>query len=227
MKFSKAPIIVPLLLLTGLVGSYILFPSFQHAINEAFAALTSDEQARIQTWVAQFGLWGPVVLILAMIAQMFLFVVPNVLLMMIAIISYGPIWGSIISWVGVFASSSLGYLIGSKLSQVTLDKLVSRSTQEKNTEFVNDYGVGAVMITRLSSFSNDSLSFVAGGLKMSYGKYILATQTGITPLIVLLALFGKNGKIEKALLWIAVFSMILLIGYIMLDKRRKSKRKTA
>jgi len=33
-----------------------------------------------------------------MVVQMFLFVVPNVFLMMVAIISYGPGWGAVISF---------------------------------------------------------------------------------------------------------------------------------
>ena len=59
---------------------------------------------------------------------------------------------------------------------------------------------------------------------MTYRKYILATLSGITPLIVLLAIYGKNGKIEKALIWIAAISMVLLIVYIIIDKRRKNKK---
>ena len=54
-----------------------------------------------------FGVFGPVIIIVGMMVQMFLFVVPNVLLMMIAIVSYGPVWGGIISFVGVFAAHPL------------------------------------------------------------------------------------------------------------------------
>ncbi len=56
---------------------------------------------------------------------------------------------------------------------------------------------------------------------MSYQKYILATLGGITPLIVLLAIYGRNGKILKALIWIAAISLMLLIIYIVIDKKRK------
>jgi len=56
---------------------------------------------------------------------------------------------------------------------------------------------------------------------MNYRKYILATLSGITPLIMLLAIYGRNGKILKALIWIAAISLVLLIIYIVIDKRRK------
>jgi uncharacterized membrane protein YdjX (TVP38/TMEM64 family) len=163
-------------------------------------------------------------LILLMVFQMFLFVVPNVFVMIVAIISYGPVWGAIISFAGVFASSSVGYMIGRYLGPVTVNKLLSRKAQQKTTEFIQDYGIPAIAITRISSFSNDSLSIVAGLLKMGYKKYILATIGGISPLIILLSIYGKNGKILKALIWIAAASFIILMIYIIIDKKRKSKR---
>lgn len=222
-KTSKLPLIVSIAVVVLLVGSYFIFPGFQSFTNEAYEVLTSDDEAQTKEWVSQFGLWGPVVIIIAMILQMFLFIIPNVLLMMIAILSYGPVWGSVIAWVGIFAASTVGYFIGRRLSIITVSRFVSISAQEKIGRFVKDYGMGAVFVFRLSSFSNDSLSLIAGVLKMSYRKFILASVTGIIPLIVLLAVFGRNGRIEKALLLIGAISLAFLVAYIFFDKRRKKR----
>lgn len=220
---KKIPFIISFSLLAILIGCYFLINPFQEFINEAFDVLTSNDQLRIQKWVSQFGMAGPIVLVFVMIVQMFLFVIPNVFVMMVAIISYGPVWGAVISFVGVFASSSVGYFIGRHLGPVTVNKLLSKKAQAKTADFVKNYGIPAIAITRISSFSNDSLSIVAGLLRMSYKKYILATLAGISPLIILLALYGKNGKILKALIWVAVASLILLIIYIVIDKNRRKK----
>jgi uncharacterized membrane protein YdjX (TVP38/TMEM64 family) len=222
-KVNKTAILVYVSIALVLVGSYFIFPAFQDGVKGAFDVLTGEDEERIQRWVSTFGAFGPVVIIFGMMVQMFLFIIPNILLMMIAIVSYGPVWGSVISFVGVFAASSLGYYIGTKLSKVTVRKFVSVESQKKIGSFIKDYGVGAIVITRLSSFSNDGLSIVAGLLKMNYRRYILATLAGITPLIVLLAIFGKNEKIEWALLWIAIASLLMLIVYILLDRRRKKR----
>lgn len=222
-SFNKTPVFIYLSIAVILVSCYFIFPEFKQELNQAFAVLTGEDEERVQRYVKTFGIFGPVVIILGMALQMFLFIIPNVLLMMIAIVSYGPVWGSVISFIGVFAASSVGYYIGSKLSPVTLAKFVNESTQQKIGEFIQDYGVGAIIITRLCSFSNDALSFVAGLLKMTYRKYILSTLAGITPLIVLLAIFGKNDKIEWALLWITLASLMMLIVYIILDRRKKRR----
>lgn len=220
-KSNNVLMFVAIGVLAALVGCYFIFPGFQAGINEAFDVITSGDDARIKPWVEQFGFWGPVVLIVAMMLQMFMFVVPNVLLFMIAIICYGPIWGGLISLAGVFASSSLGYFIGRKLGPRAIDRFVSQKAQDKICIFIERYGVKAIAITRLSSFSNDALSFVAGILEMSYRKYILATLGGITPLITLMAIYGNNGKIEKALIWIAAISLVLLAGYIYFDRHKR------
>jgi len=222
---KKAPLFIYLSLAVLFAACYFIFPQFKQEVDTAVNVLTGEDEERIQRWVSTFGIFGPVVLVLGMMLQMFLFVVPNVLLMMIAIVSYGPVWGSVISFVGVFAASSFGYYIGGKLSRVTLARFVSIETQRKIGQFIHDYGMGTIMITRMCSFSNDALSFVAGMLKMDYKKYIVSTLIGITPLIVTLAIFGKNEKIEWALIWIAAASLTMLIIYIFIDKKRKKKMK--
>lgn len=218
-------IIIPAGLVAVLVASYFIFPGFQEDVKDAYHVLTSEDEERIEAWVAQFGIFGPIVIILVMTVQMFMFVVPNVLLMMIAIISYGPFWGSVISVAGVFTASSLGYFIGCKLSPVTLERFVSERNQKKISEFLHDYGIGAIVVTRLFSFSNDALSFVAGILQMKYHRYILATLAGITPLVVTLAIFGRNGEMKKGLLIIAIAAVVAYGAYIYLDKKKKKKRK--
>lgn len=220
-------LIISISILVLLVAAYFLIPPFKSGINEAYDVLTSKNEKRIQSWVEQFGMGGPIILVLLMVVQMFLFIVPNILVMMIAIISYGPVWGSIISILGVFASSSLGYFIGKQIGYPTLNRFISEKTFNTISSFIERYGAGAIAVTRLASLCNDSLGFAAGILRMSYHKYILATIGGITPLVVLLALYGRNGKIEKALYWIAGATLAILIVYIFIDKRRLHKKKPA
>jgi uncharacterized membrane protein YdjX (TVP38/TMEM64 family) len=220
-KGSKTTLIISVGIILSLVGCYFLIPAFHSGINEAFDVLTSDDQDRIHNWVKQFGAWGPIIIILSMTAQMFALVIPNLLLFIIAIVCYGPVWGGLICLTGVFISSSLGYLIGRKLGPRAIDRFVSENAQKKIQVFVERYGAKAIAIARLSSFSSDGISFVAGILEMEYKKYILATLTGIIPLIVVLAIYGNSGNVERGLLWIAGVSLLSLIVYILIDKRKR------
>jgi uncharacterized membrane protein YdjX (TVP38/TMEM64 family) len=221
---KKLPFLISFSLLSSVVILYLIIPSFRDFVKQAFDVLTSDDETLIKQWVSKFKMAGPLTLILLMVIQMFLFVVPNVFVMMVAIVSYGPVWGAVISFLGVFASSSVGYLIGKYLGPLTVQKLMSDKVRNNTAQFIKRYGVTAIAITRISSFSNDSLSIVAGLLKMSYRKYILATLIGITPLIVLLAIYGKNGKILKSLIWIAAISLVILVIYIFLNEKKRKRR---
>lgn len=225
-RTSKLPLILSLTLLCGVVTSYFVFPSFKAGVDEGFMALTSGDQDRIKEWVSQFGAWGPIVIIVSMVVQMFMFIVPNILLIVISILSYGPLWGSLLAWFGIFLASTAGYLIGSKLSPVVVYKLVSPKTQHTLSEFIKRYGMKAIVIIRLSTFSNDGLSLVAGLLNMGYKRFITATLLGITPLVALVAIFGRDGRIEKGLIWIGAALMIGLIIYIAIDTRRHKKNIT-
>jgi len=211
---------ISLTLLAGLVASYFIFPGFNNGVDEAYKVITSEDNDRIKTWVKQFGALGPIVLIAAMTAQMFMFVIPNLLLFIIAILCYGPIWGSMICLGGVFISSSFGYLIGKKLGPGAIDRVVSEKAQVRISDFVKRYGAKAVGILRLSSLASDGLGFVAGILEMEYKKFIIATMSGIFPVVLLTAIFGNNGNIEKGLIWLAAISISALIVYIILDKKR-------
>ena len=221
---KKLPFLISFSLLSSVVILYLIIPSFRDFVKQAFDVLTSDDETLIKQWVSKFKMAGPLTLILLMVIQMFLFVVPHVFVMMVAIVSYGPVWGAVISFLGVFASSSVGYLIGKYLGPLTVQKLMSDKVRNNTAQFIKRYGVTAIAITRISSFSNDSLSIVAGLLKMSYRKYILATLIGITPLIVLLAIYGKNGKILKSLIWIAAISLVILVIYIFLNEKKRRRR---
>lgn len=220
-KGDKAILIISIAVVALLAGCYFLIPSFHDGVNNAFVVLTSGDQDRIQEWVKQFKAWGPVIIILSMVAQMFALLIPNLILFMIAIVCYGPVWGSLICITGVFLSSSIGYFIGRKLGPRAIDRFVSENIQEKIKVFVERYGVKTIFIARFSSFSSDGISFVAGILEMNYRKYILSTLAGIVPLVTILSLYGMNGNMELAFIWIAAVSLTGLGLYIFLDRKKR------
>lgn len=222
---GKLPLIISIGMLVAAGILYAIVPEFRQGVQEAYAVLTSEDQERTRAWVSHFGVWGPVVILIAMVLQMFFFIVPNILLILICIVSYGPVWGGLLAWSGIFLASTVGYFIGSRFSPVIVDKLVSAKTQEKLQNFVSRYGMKAIFILRASSLSNDGLSIVAGLLEMPYRRYITATLLGITPLITVLAIFGHNGRVEKGLIWVGGFLLICLVIYIIIDKRKLNRAK--
>ncbi|WP_162425871.1 TVP38/TMEM64 family protein [Pontibacter pudoricolor] len=224
-KESKWPKIITGLIVAALVISYFVFPEFKQTVVEGWQVLTSGNKQLISDWVSQFGIWGPVFIVLAMVAQMFLLVVNVVLLMLVAIIAYGPVWGSVIAVVAVLVASTVGYLIGKTVGEAGVSKLIGAKAQRKVSDFMDEYGIWAIIIARISPFlSNDAVSFVAGFATMRYWQFILATIAGIVPLTILLAWLGENNeRLKTGLIWVSVVSLVLFIGYVVYDKYYKNK----
>ncbi len=215
--------IISLAIILLLVVSYFVFPSVKGFFSEAWQVLSSGDREKTKNWVEQFGAWGPVVLIISMIAQMFLIVIPSVMLMVVSILAYGPIWGSLIVFASVYLASSVGYGLGHTLGQGKIEKIIGQKSEEKVEAFLDNYGFWAVIVTRLNPFlSNDAISFVGGILRMGYWKFIGATLVGIAPLTLFIAFLGKNtDSLKTGLFWGSLVSLIIFLAYVWWDKKRK------
>ena len=224
---SKAPLYISLALVASIVACYFLIPSVQEFLDKAWAVLTSGDEKRITQWVDGFGWFGPVVLILAMIIQMFLIVIPSVALMVVSIIAYGPIWGSLIVFAAVFSASTIGYIIGRYFGPVIVERLIGEKNEQKIAHFIDDYGFWAVIVTRVNPFlSNDAISFVGRILKMTYWKFIGATLVGIAPLTIFIAILGRStDQLKSGLLWGSLVSLVLFGAYVFWDKKKRKNKK--
>ena len=225
-KKSKAPLYISLTIIAAIVLSYFFVPQVQQFMDNAWNVLTSDDQQRIEDWVGQFGWFGPVIIVLTMVLQMFLIVVPTWLLMIVAVVAYGPLWGSVILFVAVFLASSLGYFIGRYFGPVIVEKIIGPKTERKISDFIEDYGFWTVIVIRLSPFlSNDAISFVGGVLKMGYWKFIGATMIGISPLIVFIAyLGGSTDRLKTGLIWTSIISLVLFVAFVWWDKKKRKNK---
>lgn len=225
-KQSKAPLYISLLIVVAILISYFFIPEVREFLSTGWEVLTSGDEERTKDWVAQFGWFGPVVIILTMIFQMFLLVIPTPVVMVVTILAYGPVIGSIILFIAIFLASSLGYFIGRYFGPVIVEKLIGYKTEKKISDFIEDYGFWTVIVIRLSPFlSNDAISFVGGVLKMGYWKFIGATMIGISPLIIFIAYLGGDyERLKTGLIWTSIISLILFVLFVVWDKKiRKNK----
>lgn len=228
LRSSRAPLYTSLLLVATLLICWFFWPAFQSAIREAYDVLSSGEQARVSAWMHQFGFWGPLILVLAMVAQMFLFVVNVVLLILVAILAYGPWWGSLLALAGIVVASSVGYGLGHLLGENFVARVLGQKTERRMKNIVQRYGIWAVIIARLSpALSDDAISFVAGLARMGYLRFILSTVAGVVPLIALLAYLGENSeRLKTGLLWVTAVSLVVFGAYIWWDKHRQQSNKS-
>jgi uncharacterized membrane protein YdjX (TVP38/TMEM64 family) len=224
---SKWPLYVSLGLLAVLVLIYFLVPDVKQFVNEGYNILTSGDEQRISNWVEKLGVWGPIFIVVTMVAQMFLIVIPSPLLMVVSVVAYGPVWGAALSVLAIFVASSIGYWIGHYFGEVAIYKLIGEKKENQLEKHVQSYGIWAVIITRLAPvLSNDAISFVGGILRMGYWRFIGATLVGIIPLAALIGYFGENSdRLKTGLIWTSGICLVLFVGYIIYDQRKKKSNK--
>jgi uncharacterized membrane protein YdjX (TVP38/TMEM64 family) len=225
-KKSPVPLIVSVTIFAGLVLSYILVEPVNDFMGEAYRVLTSEDEERIGDWVDQLGLWGPLFIVAAMVAQMFLIVIPSPLLMIIAVLAYGPFLGAVVAIVAVLVAASAGYWIGRLLGAVTVHRLVGKNRAARLEYYAERYGLWVVFIARLSPvLSNDGISLVGGLLRLGYFRFMAATAAGIAPLAVVFAFLGEsNQRLVTGSIIVTAISLAGLVAYIVHDRRRDKRR---
>jgi uncharacterized membrane protein YdjX (TVP38/TMEM64 family) len=222
---SKAPLYISFGVIATVFLAYFFIPSVKSFLDEAWRVFTSNNENLMNEWVAQFGFWGPVVVVVAMVLQMFLIIIPSPLLMVMTILAFGPFKGSAILLVAIFAASSVSYFVGKYFSSV-VKKLLGSKTERKVAGFIEDYGFWTVIVVKLCPFlSSDAVGFVAGLVRMGYWRFIGASMLGSLPLIALIAYLGRDYETMKtALIWGSVISIVLFGGFVWWDKKiRKNK----
>jgi uncharacterized membrane protein YdjX (TVP38/TMEM64 family) len=212
-----------LLLLGSLVVLYFASPSVQQTVNEGFRLAKAGDEAALAKWFEQFGIWGPIAIILFMVLQMFLIIFPSWLPMVVATIGYGPVWGVVISIVAVTVASGIGYWIGRAFGTQVRERFISQEKEEEIAKALEEYGFGTVVLFRLSPFlSTDAISIIAGLLGMRFVPYLLATLAGITPLAIGIAYFTRDlDQLKTGLYWLGGVGILLYGLYIWLDRKRK------
>jgi|TARA_R110002096_G_scaffold272470_1_gene466181 uncharacterized membrane protein YdjX (TVP38/TMEM64 family) len=227
-KVNLLPYVFSFLFLGTLFSLYFLNSSVQQFFNEAWEVLSSNDEQKISDWVSQFDVWGPLIIVGAMVLQMFMFIIPSFLLMVVTIIAYGPWLGSGIILVAIFTASSIGYGVGVNFGTPVIQRILGEKTEKKITGFLEDYGFWAIIVTRVSPFlSNDAISIIAGMLRMGYWRFIASTMLGILPLTVIIAILGENNeRMKSGLIWVGAISLVGFIAYVWWDRKRSKKSRT-
>jgi uncharacterized membrane protein YdjX (TVP38/TMEM64 family) len=211
--------------LAGLLLSYALVPAVRAAALEAYRLLASDDRTALQLWVQGFGWWGPVLIVALMIAQTLLSFVPMILVLLVSVMAYGPIYGALLGWFGAIIAALLGYGIGLVFGANLAERFVTPSLRALIEANVQRYGAWAILALRLSPLvPSDGVSFVAGLVKMRLLPFTLATIAGVTPIAIAVGYFGSSiERLQLGIVVITALSLIGLVGFVVLDRTKRSR----
>lgn len=199
-------------------------------------ALGVTDIESIRQLVEGCGAWGWIVFIALFVAVSTLTCcIPgtSATFIVVSIILFGAWKGFIISTASVFISSSLMFLIGDKLGEKAVVKLVGRKELEKAQELIDVKSkIFLPLMFLFPAFPDDALCMVAGMTKMRFWYFAVVVAIfrtiGIATLCFLGSGFFDWGALSLidwfVLINVCVFDIVLIFKYSdKLEKRIKVK----
>jgi uncharacterized membrane protein YdjX (TVP38/TMEM64 family) len=210
MKYLKAGLIVAALLI--LLGLF-------------FAGL-SGSQMKASPWgvwwprlaapamvefVKSWGYWGVLASIGMMILHSFI-PFPAEFVAIANGVIFGPVWGTVITWVGAMLGAFLAFLLARRLGQPFVRRVLSKRKVQNLERWVAKHGLGTLFISRfIPIISFNLINYAAGLTKISWWTFGWTTGLGILPMTVLMVVMGDQIHALPFYLWI----LMLLSGAVL------------
>lgn len=119
-----------------------------------------------------WGMWGVIASILMMVAHSFI-PFPAEFVAIANGMCFGPVWGTVITWVGAIPGAVLVFELSRRLGRPFVDRMVQRTDWRKLDEWLDRHGEGAVFFTRfIPVIEFNLINDVAGLTRISLAKFI-------------------------------------------------------
>ena len=203
-----------------LAVSFVLFGGVGLVFIFGAPALGFNGEATVQEWLrAASGPWSLPVAVAAFGVLAFVGV-PQIMLIAAAVVAFGPVTGSLYSWVGTMVSALVGFYLGRMAGAKVLERY-SGAGVKRFIKLIARNGFLASLIVRLvPSAPFIVVNMAAGVTPMRARDFVAGTGIGIIPKIALTAFAGASivqlmqGEIGRH--WVelaAVIAIWLAIGW--------------
>lgn len=141
---------------------------------------------RMKDYIESKGIFSGIVFCLIQFLQVVAIPIPGIVIVSAGTILFGPVWGSILSYLGIVSGSIFAFIIGRKFGYKLIVWIVGDKQLNKTLKLIK--GKDKVMFTiifLLPFFPDDILCFVAGFTTMSLGFFtVMAMTTRIVTILV-------------------------------------------
>ena len=185
----------------------------------------SDQEA-FSAYLQSYGIWGPLVLWIAQLLQVFIAFIPGHVVLIAAGYVYGFPLGLLFNITFTVAASQLAYLFARWAGRPLVYRLADRETVDYWERIANQKGVLFFTITfLLPIFPSDAMNFVAGLSGIDSRRFLLANFLGRFPSAVLLTLIGAYGLELNNTMWaliILAYVLFFVLGHYVVNRIKRS-----
>lgn len=176
----KYDIFIALFVLTAA----ILFVAFK----DQFGILSDREN--FEELVKSFGVWAPLVIILSVVLEVVIAPLPGFIPAISAGFIFGPLEGSIYTYIGNVLGSLLVFWIARRFGKLILEKIINKAKLEKYERLIERRENVLLLFYIFPIFPVDILSGAFGISKISLRKFAAAIAIGFIFHVFILNYFG-------------------------------------
>jgi uncharacterized membrane protein YdjX (TVP38/TMEM64 family) len=183
----------------------------------------------IEGMVAQIRSWGPWAAlgsIVLMVAHSFIPFPAEIITIANGMV-FGPLWGSVITWVGAMLGALSTFGLVRLLGRPFVHRMLSENQLDRLSAWSATRGGLALLIGRLIPvIAFNLLNYGAALTEISWWTFTWATGLGILPLTILLNVFGDSILAMKSWNWVWLLVGALAVVVWALARRRSRAGRT-
>lgn len=213
----KSKILFKLLLFTGA-------PAVLWASREPVAALWmwfSDQDA-VTSSMDRLGLWGPVILSILFVLQVFFAFIPGQALMVACGYLYGFAGGFLLSWLSLVAGGEIAFLLARRCGRTFAEKWISAEILARWDRTAQGQSIGFFTITLVLPFvPNDAMCYVAGLGTISHRRFAIANLLGRGVACLFTSAVGAFGGSVPWQVWAGLIALTIAAGFAWQTARQR------
>ena len=196
-----------ILLITGLITIFEFREDFINMLSwfgNLEAITTSMEHA---------GIWGPVVLFILFVLQVFLAFIPGQALMIACGYLYGFWGGFLLSWLSLVVGGEIAYLLARKYGRPFAEKWIAPSVLERWNSAAAGQGIAFFAVSLVMPLvPNDAMCYVAGLGTIRRLHFSIANALGRGLACLVTSAAGAFGGSISWQGWTILIAIFLIIG---------------
>jgi uncharacterized membrane protein YdjX (TVP38/TMEM64 family) len=160
----------------------------------------------------QIGIWGPLVLFILFVLQVFLAFIPGQALMVACGYLYGFWGGFLLSWLSLVAGGELAFVLARLYGRAFAEKWIAPNTLARWDRAAQGQGISFFTISLVMPLMpNDAMCYVAGLGKISHRRFSVANFLGRGIACVFTSAAGAFGANIPWQAWAGLI-VILVVG---------------
>jgi uncharacterized membrane protein YdjX (TVP38/TMEM64 family) len=158
----------------------------------------------VRTTIEGLGVWGVFASIGLMVVHSFL-PFPAEVVAIANGMFYGPVWGTVITWIGAMLGALGAFGLTRLLGQPFVAVMISERDQRRLDEWTERHGARLIFIARLVPvIAFNLINYAAGLTRISWWTFVWSTSLGILPFTMLMVVVGDRFMTMSWELWLSL-----------------------